>query len=185
MLFQPHRKRAGTSAPPHDFRTARSVEKGHGRKDLPTITVSSPAFGLQHVAPTGSGVQVGKPENRCTRPHQNGGAVWRDEFACWPGRSQTTLGIDERALGDRKRTALSVVLPRCEKIMHNYVSGMHPRCSRSSTIPSLGCLRDSGQSMLLRPDAHSLIISTTHSLLSWLKVGIRLCNSPDNMGSPS
>jgi len=35
-------------------------------------------------------------------------------------------------------------MPRCEKIMHNYVWGMHPRCSRSSKIPSLGCLRDSG-----------------------------------------
>jgi len=86
VLFQPHRKRAGTSAPPNDFRTARTVEKGHGRKDMRTITVSSPAFGLQHVAPTGSGVQVGKPKNQCTWQYQNRGAVWRDEFArlSWP-----------------------------------------------------------------------------------------------------
>ncbi len=41
VLFQPHRKLAGTSAPPNDFRTARTVEKGHGRKDMRTITVSS------------------------------------------------------------------------------------------------------------------------------------------------
>ena len=41
VLFQPHRKRAGTSAPPNDFRTARTVEKGHGRLDKRTITVSS------------------------------------------------------------------------------------------------------------------------------------------------
>ncbi len=41
VLFQPHRKLAGTSAPPNDFRTARSVEKGHGRLEKRTITVSS------------------------------------------------------------------------------------------------------------------------------------------------
>ncbi len=41
VLFQPHRKLAGTSAPPNDFRTARTVEKGHGRLEKRTITVSS------------------------------------------------------------------------------------------------------------------------------------------------
>jgi predicted transposase YbfD/YdcC len=41
VLFQPHRKLAGTSALPNDFRTARTVEKGHGRLDTRTITVSS------------------------------------------------------------------------------------------------------------------------------------------------
>jgi predicted transposase YbfD/YdcC len=41
VLFQPHRKLAGTSALPTDFRTARTVEKGHGRLDTRTITVSS------------------------------------------------------------------------------------------------------------------------------------------------
>ncbi len=41
VLFQPHRERAGTSAPPNDFRTARSVEKGHGRLEKRIITVSS------------------------------------------------------------------------------------------------------------------------------------------------
>ena len=41
VLFQPHRKRAGTSAPPNDFRTAGTMEKGHGRLDKRTITVSS------------------------------------------------------------------------------------------------------------------------------------------------
>jgi predicted transposase YbfD/YdcC len=41
VLFQPHRQLAGTSAPPNDFRTARTVEKGHGRLDRRTITVSS------------------------------------------------------------------------------------------------------------------------------------------------
>ena len=56
VLFQPHRKRAGTSALPNDFRTARTVEKGHGRLDKRTITVSSPAFRLQHLAGVGSGV---------------------------------------------------------------------------------------------------------------------------------
>src|ERR1700730_18469848 len=41
VLFQPHRKRAGTSAPPNDFRGARTVEKGHGRLDKRSIIVSS------------------------------------------------------------------------------------------------------------------------------------------------
>ncbi len=41
VLFQPHRKLAGTSAPPTDFRTVRTVEKGHGRLEKRTITVSS------------------------------------------------------------------------------------------------------------------------------------------------
>src|SRR5438105_9560285 len=41
VLFQPHHKRAGTSAPPNDFRTAQTVEKGHGRIEKRTITVSS------------------------------------------------------------------------------------------------------------------------------------------------
>jgi predicted transposase YbfD/YdcC len=41
VLFQPHRKLAGTSAPPNDFRTTRTVEKGHGRLEKRTITVSS------------------------------------------------------------------------------------------------------------------------------------------------
>jgi predicted transposase YbfD/YdcC len=41
VLFQPHRKLAGTSALPNDFRTARTVEKGHGRLDKRTIIVSS------------------------------------------------------------------------------------------------------------------------------------------------
>ena len=40
-LFQPHRRRAGTSAPPMDFRQASTVEKGHGRVDKRTIVVSS------------------------------------------------------------------------------------------------------------------------------------------------
>src|SRR5205823_2910700 len=40
VLFQPHRKLAGTSALPNDFRTARTVEKGHGRLDTRTITGS-------------------------------------------------------------------------------------------------------------------------------------------------
>src|SRR5437016_3978042 len=69
-------------------------------------------------------------------------------------------------------------MPRCAKIMHKFVWVMPLRCSPSSTIPSLGCLLDRGPPMLLRPDAHSPIISTEHSLLSWLKVEIRLCNSP-------
>jgi hypothetical protein len=41
VLFQPHRKLAGTSALPNDFRTAWTMEKGHGRLDKRTITVSS------------------------------------------------------------------------------------------------------------------------------------------------
>jgi predicted transposase YbfD/YdcC len=41
VLFQPHRKRAGTSAPPNDFRSAQTVEKAHGRIEKRTITVSS------------------------------------------------------------------------------------------------------------------------------------------------
>ena len=40
VLFQPHRKRAGTSAPPMDFRRASTVEKGHGRLDKRSIMVS-------------------------------------------------------------------------------------------------------------------------------------------------
>lgn len=41
VLFEPHRPRAGTSALPNDFRTARTVEKGHGRLETRTITTSS------------------------------------------------------------------------------------------------------------------------------------------------
>src|SRR6266700_308334 len=41
VLFQPHRPRAGPSALPNDFRTATTVEKGPGRLDKRTITVSS------------------------------------------------------------------------------------------------------------------------------------------------
>jgi|SRR6266851_103712 len=41
VLFQPHRKRAGTSAPPTDFRQASTIEKGHGRLDKRSIMVSS------------------------------------------------------------------------------------------------------------------------------------------------
>ena len=41
VLFQPQRKRAGTSTLPTDFRTARTVEKGHGRLEKRSITVSS------------------------------------------------------------------------------------------------------------------------------------------------
>jgi predicted transposase YbfD/YdcC len=41
VLFQPHRPRAGTSAPPMDFRRASTVEKGHGRLDKRSIVVSS------------------------------------------------------------------------------------------------------------------------------------------------
>jgi predicted transposase YbfD/YdcC len=41
VLFQPHRKRAGTSAPPMDFRRSSTVEKGHGRLDKRSIIVSS------------------------------------------------------------------------------------------------------------------------------------------------
>jgi len=63
ICHQPHRKLAGTSALPNDFRTARTVEKGHGRGDMRAITVSSPAFRLQHLAGTGSNLQIGKPED--------------------------------------------------------------------------------------------------------------------------
>ena len=45
VLFQPHRPRAGTSALPTDFRTARTVEKGHGRVEKRTLTVSSQLMG--------------------------------------------------------------------------------------------------------------------------------------------
>jgi hypothetical protein len=41
VLFQPYRKRPGTSAPPMDFRSASTIEKGHGRLDKRAITVSS------------------------------------------------------------------------------------------------------------------------------------------------
>jgi predicted transposase YbfD/YdcC len=41
VLFQPHRKRAGTSAPPMDFRGSSTIEKGHGRLDKRSIIVSS------------------------------------------------------------------------------------------------------------------------------------------------
>jgi predicted transposase YbfD/YdcC len=41
VLFEPHRPLAGTSALPTDFRTAHTVEKGHGRLERRTITTSS------------------------------------------------------------------------------------------------------------------------------------------------
>ncbi len=40
-LFLPHRKLAGTSAVPMDFRHAQTVEKSHGRLDTRSIVVSS------------------------------------------------------------------------------------------------------------------------------------------------
>src|SRR6266446_6551408 len=74
-------------------------------------------------------------------------------------------------------------MPRCVKIMPNCAWVMRPRCLRFSTTLSLDCLLDKGPPMLLRPDAHSPIISTEHSLLSWLKEEIRLCNSPGYPGA--
>ncbi|GAC1360252.1 MAG: hypothetical protein NVSMB38_44130 [Ktedonobacteraceae bacterium] len=41
VLFQPHRQRAGASAPPMDFRRSSTIEKGHGRLDKRSIIVSS------------------------------------------------------------------------------------------------------------------------------------------------
>jgi predicted transposase YbfD/YdcC len=40
-LFEPQQSRPGWSAPPMDFRTAATVDKGHGRLETPQITVSS------------------------------------------------------------------------------------------------------------------------------------------------
>jgi predicted transposase YbfD/YdcC len=40
VLFQPQRKRAGTAAPPTDFRQASTLEKGHGRLDKRSIMES-------------------------------------------------------------------------------------------------------------------------------------------------
>jgi hypothetical protein len=40
-LFEPVVTRPGWSAPPMDFRTAQTVEKGHGRLEKRRITVSS------------------------------------------------------------------------------------------------------------------------------------------------
>src|SRR5215471_942905 len=40
-LFEPVVTRPGWSAPPMDFRTAQTVEKGHGRLEKRAITVSS------------------------------------------------------------------------------------------------------------------------------------------------
>lgn len=40
-LFEPQQSRPGWSVPPMDFRTATSVEKGHGRLEKRRITVSS------------------------------------------------------------------------------------------------------------------------------------------------
>jgi predicted transposase YbfD/YdcC len=45
VLFQPHRKRAATSALPNDFRSSRTIEKGHGRLEKRSITVSSMLVG--------------------------------------------------------------------------------------------------------------------------------------------
>lgn len=41
VLFQPQRKRAGTGELPTDFQSASTVEKGHGRLEKRSITVSS------------------------------------------------------------------------------------------------------------------------------------------------
>jgi hypothetical protein len=40
-LFEPHPSRTGWSAPPMDFRSATSFDKGHGRLERRRITVSS------------------------------------------------------------------------------------------------------------------------------------------------
>jgi predicted transposase YbfD/YdcC len=41
LLFQPQQSRPGWSAAPMDFRTATTINKGHGRLEKRTITVSS------------------------------------------------------------------------------------------------------------------------------------------------
>src|SRR6266567_5440597 len=63
VLFQPHRKQAGTSAPPNDFRYAQTVEKGHGRIEKRTITVSSM---LADYSPWAELAQVFKLESQRT-----------------------------------------------------------------------------------------------------------------------
>ena len=107
VLFQPHRKLAGTSALPNDFRTARTVEKGHGRKDMRMITVSSM---LADYSTWPQLAQVFKLESQ--RTDALGTIKTKVRYGVtslpgFPGRPQTSIGIDERTLGDRKRTALS------------------------------------------------------------------------------
>src|SRR5437588_7653830 len=63
VLFQPHRKRAGTSAPPNDFRYAQTVDEGHGRIEQRTITVSSM---LADYSPWAELAQVFKLESQRT-----------------------------------------------------------------------------------------------------------------------
>ena len=178
VLFQPHRKRAGTSAPPNDFRTARTVEKGHGRREKRTITVSSM---LADYSTWPELAQVFKLESQRTNAlgsHQNGGALWGDEFACRPGRSQTGIGIDQRALGDRKRTALSTGCHAARRSCTSAYGSCTPDARGPQQHGPWAVCSTRAKPMSLRPDANSPIISTEHSLLWWLKGGIRLCNSP-------
>jgi hypothetical protein len=46
-LFEPQASRPGWSVPSMDFRTATSLDKGHGHLERRRITVSSQAFQLQ------------------------------------------------------------------------------------------------------------------------------------------
>lgn len=58
-LFEPVVTRPGWSAPPMDFRTAQTVEKGHGRLEKRAITVSSLLADERPVASSGTSLQTG------------------------------------------------------------------------------------------------------------------------------
>ena len=58
-LFEPVVTRPGWSAPPLDFRPGQTVEKGHGRPEKRTITVSSLLADERPVASSGIRLQTG------------------------------------------------------------------------------------------------------------------------------
>jgi hypothetical protein len=99
-LFQPHRKRAGTSAPPMDFRRASTIEKGHGRLDKRSIVGSSLLADYSDWPGLDQVFKLERQSTNATRENRNTGTLWDDQFTGVSGSSQTAPRIDQRALGN-------------------------------------------------------------------------------------
>lgn len=98
-LFEPPSVRPGWSAPPTDFRSASSVNKGHGRRERRQITVSSE---LSHYSEWPGLSQVAQARTTTNQRAGEGGArgsVWNHKFADLGGDPQTPPGTCSRALG--------------------------------------------------------------------------------------
>ena len=142
MLFQPHRKRAATSALPNDFRMARTVEKGHGRLDKRTITVSL----LANYSTWPELAQVFKLESQRTNVLGTTKTEVRYGVTSLPVCLADATRLLELTRGHwgSKKDCIIDAMPRCAKITPNCAWVMHPRSSQSSTTPSLDSLPDWG-----------------------------------------